>query len=108
MTQAIRDINCQILRTKRMKSLHSWVQYFHHILENPIIVDLNKVMFNQLLYTFMYRSDIIKNRIRKSKDANQYAQAQMGITHYPLTQNNGNLPLLFFGGNYPTVLLDNI
>ena len=25
----------------------------------------------------------------------------MEITHYPLPQNIGNLPLPFFGGNYP-------
>ena len=32
----------------------------------------------------------------------------MGITHYPLPKNNVNLPLPFFGGSYPIVLLDNI
>ena len=32
----------------------------------------------------------------------------MGFTRSPLSQNNGNLPLPFFGGNYPNVLLDNI
>ena len=32
----------------------------------------------------------------------------MGITRYTLPQNNGNLPLSFFGGNNPIVLLDNI
>ena len=31
----------------------------------------------------------------------------MGITHSPLPQNNGNLPLPFFGGNYPIVLPHN-
>ena len=31
----------------------------------------------------------------------------MGFTRSPLPQNNGNLPLPFFGGNYPIVLLDN-
>ena len=32
----------------------------------------------------------------------------MGINHSPLPQNNGNLPLPFFGGNHPIVILDNI
>ena len=32
----------------------------------------------------------------------------MGIAHSRLTQNNGNLPLPFFGGNYHIVLLNNI
>ena len=32
----------------------------------------------------------------------------MKITCSPLPQNNGNLPLPFFGGNYPIVLLENI
>ena len=32
----------------------------------------------------------------------------MGITRYPLPQNNGNLLLPSFGGNYPIILLDNI
>ena len=32
----------------------------------------------------------------------------MGFTRSPLPQNNGNLPLPFFGGNDPIVLLDNI
>ena len=32
----------------------------------------------------------------------------MGITRSTLPQNNGNLPLPFFGGNYPIVLLNNI
>ena len=32
----------------------------------------------------------------------------MGITCYPLPQNNCDLPLPFFGGNFPIVLLDNI
>ena len=32
----------------------------------------------------------------------------MAITRYTLLQNNGNLPLPFFGGNYPIVLLDKI
>ena len=32
----------------------------------------------------------------------------MGFTRSPLPKNNGNLPLTFFGGNYPIVLLDNI
>ena len=32
----------------------------------------------------------------------------MGITHSTLPQNNGNLLLPFFGGNYPIVLLNNI
>ena len=32
----------------------------------------------------------------------------MGITRSTLPQNNGNLPLPFFGGNFPIVLLDNI
>ena len=31
----------------------------------------------------------------------------MGFTRSPLPQNNGNLPLPFFGGNYPIVLLKN-
>ena len=34
--------------------------------------------------------------------------AYMGITHSPLAQSNGNLPLPFFGGNYPIFLLRNI
>ena len=32
----------------------------------------------------------------------------MGITSSPLTQNNGNSPLPFFGGTYPIIILDNI
>ena len=32
----------------------------------------------------------------------------MGITRSPLPQNNGNLTLPFFGGNYLVFLLDNI
>ena len=32
----------------------------------------------------------------------------MVITCYPLPQNNGNLPLPFFGGNYPIILLGDI
>ena len=32
----------------------------------------------------------------------------MGITHYPLPKNIGNLLLPFFGGNDPIFLLDNI
>ena len=35
-------------------------------------------------------------------------QPYMLITHSPLPRNNGNLPLPFFGGNSPIVLLDNI
>ena len=30
---------------------------------------------------------------------------KMGITHSPLPQNNGNLSLTFFGGNYLIVIL---
>ena len=32
----------------------------------------------------------------------------MGFTRSPLPQDIGNLPLPFFGGNYPIVLLNNI
>ena len=32
----------------------------------------------------------------------------IGITCYPLPQNNDNLPLPFFGGNYPIFIIDNI
>ena len=32
----------------------------------------------------------------------------MGITRSTLPRNNGNLPLPFFGGNYPIVLLNNM
>ena len=32
----------------------------------------------------------------------------MVITHSTLPQKNGNLPLTFFGGNQPIVLLNNI
>ena len=32
----------------------------------------------------------------------------MRINRYTLPQNTGNLPLPFFGGNYPVVLLNNI
>ena len=32
----------------------------------------------------------------------------MGITHSPLPQNSGNLPLPFFGGILSVFLLDNI
>ena len=32
----------------------------------------------------------------------------MGFTRSPLPRNNCNLPLPYFGGNYPIVLLDNI
>ena len=32
----------------------------------------------------------------------------MGINRSPLPQNNDNLPLLFFGVNYPIVIQDNI
>ena len=35
-------------------------------------------------------------------------EAYMGFTHSLLPLNNGNLPLPFFGGDYPIVLLDNI
>ena len=31
----------------------------------------------------------------------------IGFIHYPLPQNNGNLTLTFFGGNYHIFLLDN-
>ena len=31
-----------------------------------------------------------------------------GIACSPLPQNNGNLPLPFFGGEYPIILLDNM
>ena len=31
-----------------------------------------------------------------------------GIYPFSVTTKNGNLPLPFFGGNYPIVLLDNI
>ena len=34
--------------------------------------------------------------------------AYMVMTRFPLPQNNGNLPLPFFGGNYPIIILDNI
>ena len=34
--------------------------------------------------------------------------AKMGITRSPLPQNNGNLTLTIFGGNYLIVLLNNI
>ena len=37
-----------------------------------------------------------------------YKWAYMGFTRSPLPRNSGNLPLPFFGGNYPIVLLDNI
>ena len=37
-----------------------------------------------------------------------WSEAQMGITHSPLTQNNSNLPLPLFCGNNPIFLLDNI
>ena len=32
----------------------------------------------------------------------------MVITRSILLQNNGNIPLPFFGGNYPIIILDNI
>ena len=32
----------------------------------------------------------------------------MVITRSPLPQNNGNLPLTLFGGNFPIVPLDHI
>ena len=35
-------------------------------------------------------------------------RAYLVITRSTVPQNNGNLPLPFFGGNYPTVLLNNI
>ena len=37
-----------------------------------------------------------------------YYISLMVITHSPLPQNNGNLPLPFFCYNYPIVLLYNI
>ena len=35
-------------------------------------------------------------------------EVYMGITRSPLPQNNGNLPLPFFGGNYPIFILDSV
>ena len=37
-----------------------------------------------------------------------YVPAYMGMTHSQLPQNNSNLPLPFFDGNQPIVLLDKI
>ena len=41
MTQANGKINFGISKTKRMKVLLHWVQFFYRISGDPIIVDLN-------------------------------------------------------------------
>ena len=49
-----------------MKVLLHWVQYFYHILGDPNIVDLNKIIFIQQLGTALHRTEIIKKLIYQS------------------------------------------
>ena len=55
--------NFNMYRTKRMKALLRWVQYFRRISEDAIIVDLNELTFIQKLYTNLHRVDIGNNII---------------------------------------------
>ena len=57
-TQDNGKITFGVLRTKRMKALIYWVKYFYHISGDPTIIGFDKVMFIQLLYTALYRSEI--------------------------------------------------
>ena len=50
-------------------------------------------------------SDIIDQATKKMQGI---TGPYMGFTRYPLPQNNGNLPLPFFDGNYPNFLIYNI
>ena len=49
--QANGTINFGTHRTKRMKALIHWVQYFYCISENPTIVEINEFMFIEQLET---------------------------------------------------------
>ena len=50
----------------------------------------------------------MQNLLVQFTDVFDLRRAHMAITCSTLAQNNGNLPLSFFGGNYPIVLLNNI
>ena len=53
----------------------------------------------KLFWCAIYCAKLIFSRNPKS---------YMGITRFALPQNNGNLPIPLFGGNYPIVFLNNI
>ena len=56
----------------------------------------------------LLRSSLINIPTLSASNSLCRPKAKMRFTRSPLPQNNGNLPLPFFGGNYPIVLLDNI
>ena len=56
----------------------------------------------------MLAHGLINTGKKKPINGIEHHKPYMGITSYPLPQNNGNLPLPFFSGNHPIVLLDSI
>ena len=53
-------------RTKMMKALLHWVQYFYRISGDPTIFDINEVMFIKQLETALLRAEIRKKPIYPS------------------------------------------
>ena len=62
-----------ILRTKNIKSLLHWVEYFYSILGDPTIVETNEVIFIKQFDTALYRAEIRKKLVdqynTKAKEA---------------------------------------
>ena len=75
-------------RTKRMKSLLNWVQYFYLVSGDPTIVYMNEFMLIQNLYTALYRSDIRKYIITQSNTKDK--EAYPGILDSEKNVKNGN------------------
>ena len=65
-TKANGNIHFGMHRTEMMKALLHLVQYFYQITGNPTIIDMNKVMFIQQLYTALYRTETRKKLIYQS------------------------------------------
>ena len=67
----------------------------------PFVYPLTGFEVYQTWISFEFLCDVSFESL-KSREVG----AQIGITCSPLPLNNGNLPLPFFGGNYPIVLLN--
>ena len=65
-TQANEKIHFGILRTKNIKSLIHWVEYFYRILGDPTIVETNEVIFIKQFDTSLYRAETRKKLINQS------------------------------------------
>ena len=72
-TQANGKIHFGMRRTKRMKALLHWVQYFYRISEYPTVFEMNEVMFIIQFETALYRADIRKKIIHQSNTKDQEA-----------------------------------